>query len=131
MQFKQVKKEILNCKKRDFVQNCRFYAKKGDFLQIKRNVVHKSTRMHNFLIKFEIFSHVMSCFKKKFSKTVLKLSLNLRFSADLHHLQDRFSTFLLNFISLAKNAKREIWRQKGDLRCKICNCIKCLAQHNR
>ena len=47
--------------------------------------------------------------------------------ADLHHLQDHFSNFLLNFSSLAKNAKREILRQKGDLRCKICNCIKCPA----
>ena len=47
--------------------------------------------------------------------------------ADLHHLQDHFSNFLLNFSSLAKYAKIEIWRQKGDLRCKICNCIKHLA----
>ena len=49
------------------------------------------------------------------------------FTADLQHLQDHFSNFLLNFSSLAKNAKREIWRQKGDLHCKIYNCIKCLA----
>ena len=39
MQFKQVKKEIFYYIKRDFVQNCRFYAKRGDFLQIKRNIV--------------------------------------------------------------------------------------------
>ena len=50
MQFKKVKKEIINCKKRDFadLQTCRFYAKNGVFLQIERNVVQKSTRMHNF-----------------------------------------------------------------------------------
>ena len=74
----------------------------------------------------------MLCFKRKFSPPpkVSKLSLNLCFTADLHHLQDHFSNFLLNFSSLAKNAKREIWRQKGDLRCKICNCMKCLALHN-
>ena len=70
----------------------------------------------------------MVCSKWKFShKKISKLSLNLCFTADLHHLQDHFSNFLLNFSSLAKNAKREIWRQKGDLRYKICNCIKCLA----
>ena len=63
----------------------------------------------------------------KFSKKVSKLSLNFCFPGDLHHLQDHFSNFLLNFSRLAKNAKREIWRQKGDLHCKICNCIKCLA----
>ena len=35
MQFKKVKKEIINCKKRDFVQTCRFYAKNRVFLQIE------------------------------------------------------------------------------------------------
>ena len=48
MQFKKVKKEIINCKKRDFAQTCRFYAKNRVFLQIERNVVLKSTRMHKF-----------------------------------------------------------------------------------
>ena len=48
MQFNKVKKEIINCKKRDFVQTCRFYAKNKVFLQIERNVVQKSTRMHKF-----------------------------------------------------------------------------------
>ena len=48
MQFKKVKKEIINCKKRDFVQTCRFYAQNRVFLQIERNVVQKSTRMHKF-----------------------------------------------------------------------------------
>ena len=48
MQFKKVKKEITNCKKRDFVQTCRFYAKNRVFLQIERNVVQKSTWMHKF-----------------------------------------------------------------------------------
>ena len=88
-----------------------------------------------FLIRFEIFSHfchAKSGFKKKFSNKVSKLSLNLCFTANLHHSQDHFSNFLLNFRSLAKNEKkkkreREIWRQKGDLHFKICNCIKCLA----
>ena len=46
MQFKKVKKEIINCKKRDFAKTCRFYAKNRVFLQIERNVVQKSTRMH-------------------------------------------------------------------------------------
>ena len=32
MQFKKVKKEIINCKKRDFSQACRFYAKNRVFL---------------------------------------------------------------------------------------------------
>ena len=130
MQFKKVKKEIINRKKRDFAQTCRFYAKNRVFLQIERNVVQKSTRMHKFwsILKFVChFCHLMLCFKRKFSKKVTKLSLNLCFTADLHHLQDHFSNFLLNLSSLAKNAKREIWRQKGDLRCEICNCIKCLA----
>ena len=36
-----VKKEIINSKKRDFVQNHIFYAKKRDFLQKVRNAVHK------------------------------------------------------------------------------------------
>ena len=45
MQFKKVKKEIINCKKRDFAQTCRFYAKNKSFLQMERNV-QKSTRMH-------------------------------------------------------------------------------------
>ena len=31
MQFKKVKKEIINCKKRDFAQTCRFYAKNKSF----------------------------------------------------------------------------------------------------
>ena len=31
MQFKKVKKEIINCKKRDFAQTCRFYAKNRHF----------------------------------------------------------------------------------------------------
>ena len=48
MQFKKVKKEIINCKKRDFTQTCRFYAKNRVFLQIEKNVVQKSTRMHKF-----------------------------------------------------------------------------------
>ena len=48
MQFKKVKKEIIECKKRDFVQTYRFYAKNRVFLQIKRIVVQKSTRMHKF-----------------------------------------------------------------------------------
>ena len=47
MQFKKVKKEIINCKKRDFVQTCRFYAKNRVFLQIERNVV-QSTQMQKF-----------------------------------------------------------------------------------
>ena len=42
------KKEIYFCNKRDFAQNCRFYAKRRDFLQMKRDVVQKSTWMHNF-----------------------------------------------------------------------------------
>ena len=48
MQFKKVKMEIFNCKKRDFVQTCRYFAKNRVFLQIERNVVQKSTRMHKF-----------------------------------------------------------------------------------
>ena len=55
MQFKKVKKEIINCKKRDFAQTCSFYAKNRVFLQIERNVVHKSTQIHKFLIDFKIF----------------------------------------------------------------------------
>ena len=71
MQFKKVKKEIINCKKRDFAQTCRFYAKNWDFLQIERNVVQKSTRMHKFwsILKFvSHFCHLMLCFKRSFSK---------------------------------------------------------------
>ena len=48
MQFKKVKKEIINCKKRDFAPTYRFYAKNRVFLQIERNVVQKSIRMHKF-----------------------------------------------------------------------------------
>ena len=53
--------------------------------------------------------------------------------ADLHHLQDHFSNFQLNFSSLAKkkkNMQKERFEgKKGDLHCKICNYIKCLALH--
>ena len=42
MQFEKVKKEIINSKKRDFVQNHTFYAKKRDILQKVRNAVQKS-----------------------------------------------------------------------------------------
>ena len=132
MQFKKVKKEIINCKKRDFAQTCRFYAKNGVFLQIERNVVQKVNRDAQVLINFKIYLSFLSpdvSFKRKFSKKSIKIKSKFvlygRFT--LHHLQDHFSNFLLNFSSLAKNAKREIWRQKRDLRCKICNCIKCLA----
>ena len=48
MQFKKVTKEIINCKRRDFAQTCRLYAKNSVFLQIERNVVQMSTRMHKF-----------------------------------------------------------------------------------
>ena len=48
MQFKKVKKEIINCKKGDFAQTCRFCAKNRVFLQVERNVVQKSTLMHKF-----------------------------------------------------------------------------------
>ena len=111
MQFKKVKKEIINCKKRDFAQTCRFSAKNRVFLQKERNVVQKSTWMHKFgqLLNFFChFCHLMLCFKRKFPKKASKLSLNLCFTADLHHLQDHFSNFLLNCSSLAKKEKREI-----------------------
>ena len=42
MQFEKVKKEIINSKKRDYVQNHTFYAEKRDFLQKVRNAVQKS-----------------------------------------------------------------------------------------
>ena len=54
MQFKKVKKEIINCKNRDFAQTCRFYAKNRVFLQIVRNVVQKSTPDAQVLINFKI-----------------------------------------------------------------------------
>ena len=49
-------------------------------------------------------------FQKK--KKVSKLSLNLCFTSDLHHLQDHFSNFLLNFSSLAKNVKERFEGKK-------------------
>ena len=54
----------------------------------------------------------MLCFKRKFSKKVSKLSLNLCFTPDLHHLQDHFSNFLLNLSSLAKSAKKRDLKAK-------------------
>ena len=42
LQFEKVQKEIINSKKRDFVQNHTFYAKKRYFLQKVRNTVQKS-----------------------------------------------------------------------------------------
>ena len=65
-----------NCKKRDFVQTCRFYAKNRVFLQIERNVVQTSTRMHKFwsILKFvSNFCHLMLCFKRRFSKKSIKI----------------------------------------------------------
>ena len=60
----------LQLQKREILFKIANLMLKRDFLYIKRNV-QILTRMHNFLTKFEIFClfcHVMSCFKKKFSK---------------------------------------------------------------
>ena len=55
MQFKKVKKEIINCKKRDFAQTCRFYAKNRVFLQIELKCCAKVNPDAQILINFEIF----------------------------------------------------------------------------
>ena len=55
----------------------------------------------------------MLCFKRKFSKKkVSKLSLYLCFTVDLHHLQDHFSNFLLNFSNLVKMQKERFEGKK-------------------
>ena len=53
MRFEKVKKEIINCKNRNFAQTCRFYAKNRVFLQIERNFVQKSTPDGQVLINFK------------------------------------------------------------------------------
>ena len=73
----------------------------------------------NFRIFFCHFCHLMLCFKMKFSKKIFfkvsKLSLYLCFTADVHHLQDHFSNFLLNFSSLAKTAKKRDLKTKKEI----------------
>ena len=49
MQFQKVKKEIINSKKRYFVQNHTFYAKKRFFLQKVRNAVQKSIKWEKLI----------------------------------------------------------------------------------
>ena len=95
-----------------------------DFAQIKKKL--------SFLSSMLCFKRTLKKKKKEEEEEEEeeeegKISLNLCFMADFHRLQDHFSNFLLNVSSLPKNAKRETWRQKGDLRCKIYNCIKRLA----
>ena len=90
--------------------------------------------MHKFwsILKFVChFCHLMLCFKRKLFKKSIKIKSKFVLYGRFTPLTRPFFKFsILNFSSLAKNAKREIWRQKGDLRCKICNCIKCLALMN-
>ena len=59
----------------------------------------------------------MLCFKRKFSQKSIKIKLNLCFTADLHHLQDHFSNFLLNFSSLAK---KKMQKERFEGKKEIC-----------
>ena len=54
MQFKKVKKEIINCKKRDFAQNCRFYAKDRVFSANREKCCAKVNPDAHVLINFKI-----------------------------------------------------------------------------
>ena len=69
-----------------------------------------------------------SCWKMGDLQNLSKVGLNMCFTADLCHWKSNFEHFPLKFTGLAtKLPKREILRQKGDLRHKICSCIKFLA----
>ena len=75
MQFKKVKKEIINCKKRDFAQTCRFYAKNRVFLQ-REKCCAKVNPDAKVLINFKICLSFLSSgvsFKRKFSKNSIKI----------------------------------------------------------
>ena len=71
MQFKKVKKEIINYKKRDFAQTCRIYAKNRVFSANREKCCAKVNPDAKVLINFKIclsFLHLMLCCKMKFSK---------------------------------------------------------------
>ena len=60
MQFKKVKKEIINCKKRDFVQTCIFYAKNRVFSANREKCCAEVNPDAQVLINFEILSFLSS-----------------------------------------------------------------------
>ena len=98
MQFQKVKKEIINSKKRDFVQNHTFYANKRFSAESKKwfgQCYH-----HDIMLKDGDLQNLS------------KEGLNVCFTADLYYWKSNFEHFPLKFTGLAKNAKREILRQK-------------------
>ena len=60
MQFKKVKKEIINCKKRDFVQTSRFYAKNRDISANRAEMLCKVNPDAQILINFKFFLSFLS-----------------------------------------------------------------------
>ena len=93
MQFKKVTKEIINSKKRYFVQNHTFYAKKRYFLQKVRNAMQMSVKVKEIdkgLNNLDIWCHVE---RHKFAKLYQKVGLKMCFSADLYHWKSNNSTF--------------------------------------
>ena len=112
MQFQKVKNEIINSKKRDFVQNHTFYAQKRYFLQKVRNSVQKSIQVEKIDTDLDNVTnaHHDIMLKDGDLQNLSKEGLNMCFTADLYYRKSNFEHFPLKFSGLAKNAKREILR---------------------
>ena len=59
-------------------------------------------------------------------QNISKVGLNIWITSDVYLQKCNFEHFPFKFTGLAKNAKREILGQKGDLHCKKCIWIKSL-----
>ena len=116
MEFGKGKKEIINSKNKDFVQNHTFYAKKRYILQKVRNAVQKSIQVETLVKVWTMLPYNDIKLKGGDLQNLSKVSLNMCFTADLYHCKSNFEHFSQKFTTgLAKNAKREILSQKKDI----------------